>query len=107
MNIEPLSQNEVDRINDLHRGIKKAAVKILTDAFEIGDLFLKAQKKAKQTRVFGGSIWGEWMEKNFPQVSRSSVYQYMRLATNRDLLERLSSSGQPPSIREAIRLIQH
>src|SRR5262245_8259850 len=105
-----ISENEIDRINELHRGIRRAAGRMLRDAFEIGDFFCTAHKekgvhRGGKPNSTGGN-WGSWLNENFPDIGAASVYRYMNIARHRNLLEPFSRSENDLGLNEAERVIR-
>jgi hypothetical protein len=107
--MKTITQEDIDRINALHRGISRASNRILRDALEIGDFFLFARENFISPCERKGKIraigWPKWLEVKFPDIGNGTIYRYMRLAEHRGLLEKFGDSTEFP-MREAIRLIQ-
>jgi hypothetical protein len=76
-----IPQEEIDHINDLYAGMRRHARQMLKDAIEIGDWFIKSRKKLGPE-----VIWGKWLEKNFPKITRWSIWRYEKLPANREFL---------------------
>jgi|SRR6516164_4321134 hypothetical protein len=105
-----ITQSDIDRINELHRGIKRASVRVLKDALQIGEFFVEAHDEKGIKR--GGwkknkeETWANWLEENFPDIATTSVYQYMRVARNRETIESISAAVDSLAIKEADRLVR-
>jgi len=100
-----ISADEIERINGLHVGIKRAARKILKDAIEIGESFLVWHKEICRAgdRKSG---WGKWIGDYFPQMTISTIYRYMDFARNKDYLKTLPVSPDDLTLEEADRWIR-
>jgi len=104
---EPVPLQEIERITELHLGIKRSARKMLKDAMEIGDFFIASNKLISSRTGSHRSDWGRWIDEKFPNIHISTIYRYMALAKNRELLGVLSPGREEPlGIREAEELIR-
>jgi len=111
--MKEITQTDIERINELHHGIKRAAKKALKDAIEIGSFFLNVRKE-KDVRRGGDQKsksvikfdFGGWIETDFPEIGVTSVYRYMHLAEYSELLGSLTSPENYMSLSEAERLIR-
>ena len=107
-----ITQSDIDRINELHRGIKRASVRVLKDALEIGNFFLEVHDEKGIRR--GGNMkkksqdgtWADWLEVNFPDIGVTSVFQYMRIARYEGLLPANYTGVVRFGIHEALRVIR-
>jgi hypothetical protein len=102
---DPISESEIERINELHVAIKRAARKMLKEAIEIGEFFVAANKKLS-TSSSHKSGWGKWIEANFPTMTISTIYRYMDLAKNAEFLKGVPLAPEDMSLAEAQRLIR-
>jgi hypothetical protein len=84
-----IAPSEIEHINELHLGIRRAARRALKDAIEIGAWFLGRQGEIAAGEKRG--TWSHWLEENFPKSHVASVYRYMELA--RAASAKLISSG--------------
>lgn len=97
----PVGQEEIDRINDLIVGMRRQARQILKDAMEVGQWFIEVHQKLDHKVK-----WREWQRENFPKVSVASIWQYQKLAANREFLSTFTRGIETVSINEAIHLIR-
>jgi len=104
-----ISQGEIDKINEKHIGIKRAARRILKDAIEIGRWFVEAQSeifKAGGRPAKGRpSKWAKFIEQNFARIGATAVWKYMLLARNQEFLIGIHDEERL-GINEAVELIR-
>jgi hypothetical protein len=114
---EPISREEIERINEMHIAMRRTYRRLLKDGIEMGKFFLDSRERlsivaratiGKGNRIEGRepSEWSRWLTKNFPKIQFSNVYRYMQLASNQELIETLSRNHETLSIGEAISLIR-
>lgn len=101
-----IPQVEIDEINELHIQINRDIRKVFADCCKMGDWFLAAREKLRQQsnrQRYPG--WNKWLETHFPKISFSTVYNYMRIAENREFLKSVRCE-EIISQTEAVRLIR-
>jgi hypothetical protein len=111
--VVPISKEEIDWVRSKHAGLEKSARRILREAIEIGEWFVEADERMGLKKHGRGGTWHLWLAATFPEISRTSIYNYMRLAVGKvfleeklDLENKSSISGQDlPSINKALRLL--
>jgi len=112
---EPISREEIERINELHINMRRTYRRLLKDGIEIGQFFLESRSRYSPVATGKGkgggkganpSSWSQWLTKNFPKIQFSNVYRYMQLASNRELIETLSRNHETLSMDEALSLVR-
>ena len=100
----PVPENEIEHIHELHLGITRQIRKVFKDMCEIGDWFNHTREKSVTQRGCHGG-WQDWIKDHFPNIPRTVVYQYRQIAENREFLKSVSSENIL-SQNEALRLIR-
>jgi len=112
----PIGKEEIEWVRSKHAGIVKSARRILSEAMEIGQWFIEAEGRMGFKRGPAGRKsreWVLWASAHFPEIHLDTIGRYMRLAENRDFLERKFNqaleddvtSSFPPSIEKALRAL--
>jgi hypothetical protein len=93
----------IPQIRDAYKKVIEASKGTLGHAFECGRL-LNLAKKGMQEKA-----WQSWLRDNFPQIPQTTASLYMRLAANKDVIDKqrvaYEAEGGLMSIRSAAKLI--
>jgi hypothetical protein len=79
----PPTEEEIEKIREEHRAIVLAGRSMLPRAISVGQWFLDCRIKGRIPR----GDWGTWMKSAFPDMARSQLQLYVRLADHRQYLE--------------------
>jgi hypothetical protein len=83
-----ITQAEIDAIKAKHVSIIRKMRKAFIEALEMGDWFLTVPKRLGIKKGGHTGQFTQWLQVHFSeQMSLSSIWQYMRLARNREFLE--------------------
>jgi len=69
-------------INENYKAINRAFINSTKRAIWLGLALLSAKDRGKEDSSIPHGMFGPWLEKNFPDLSRSQAFFYMSLANN-------------------------
>lgn len=101
-----VEESLIERIHAEHCAVVEAGRSVVEHASNAGEMLIEAQKALR--KAIGWGHWGAWLRDNF-DASESTANNYMRLASNREDLERYIEENPERagdlSLRGALKLI--